>query len=286
MAIATTSEDATLRDKRPRRSAPSADYLIHLLAVTLVRLDVKDDLARQATLTRSIAVRYLRSRWFVAEVVAIAVMFALCFGAPFDGAYFYRIAGLALSLFALFATYGLDHAVTLPHTYLRRSLRTLGRPTVAPLVFVAAIARLITFVLLLSLVLIFHRLNAVEPLALLAGAVGLLANCALVATVTIVCSTPFAGRGVQFGLLAWLVAALATYSPSTLFSSVPVVSWVLRLPLLPFAACYDLGVTGMIGWSGVAALLAEVGVIAVAVALADTGLRRRLSSHKPSGVAR
>lgn len=286
-AVAVTSaSDSALEDKRPRYSTLSADSLIHVLAEVIVRLDVRDEVARQITLTRSIVARYLRSRWFVAEVVAIAVMLALCFGAPFDGAYFYRIAGLALGLFALFTTYVLDHAVVLPRTYLRRSLRAVGRPTVAPLVFAAAITRVVSFILLLALVLISRRFDSIEPLAILAGAVGLLANCALIAAVTVICSTPFARRGVQFGVLVWLVAALATYSPGTIVSSIPAVSWVLRLPLLPFAACYDVGVTGEIGWPGVAALVAEAGMIAAAVALADAGLRRRLDRREPSGVVR
>lgn len=230
-------------------------------------------------MARAIVGRYVRSGWFGAEVVGIIGLFALCFGTAFDGAYFYRIAGLALGLFALFATYALDHAVALPRIYLLRSLRTLRtlrRPTVAPLVFATATTRTISFMLLLSLVLVFRRLAPVEPLAILAGAVGLLANCALIAAVAVACSTPFARRGMQLGVLAWLVAALAAYNPGTIVSSVPSVSWVLRLPLLPFATCYNFGVTGTVGWSGVAALVAEAGMIAVAITLADAGLRRRL----------
>ncbi|MGZ3639365.1 MAG: hypothetical protein ACXVCX_16170 [Ktedonobacterales bacterium] len=263
-----------------------ADYFVQSLALAVSHLRVGDELAQQLRIADSIIARYLRSGWFFAEMVGIVGLFALCFGRAFDGAYFYRIAGLALGSFALFATYVLDHAVALPHLYLRRSLRTLGRPTVAPLVLAATITRVVTFVLLLSLVLIFRRFDSIKPLALVAGAAGLLANCALIAAVAVACSTPFARRGVQLGLLTWLVAALATYSPGTIFSSLPVVPWVLRLPLLPFAMCYDFGVTGTIGWSGAVALVAEAGMIAVAIALADAGLQRRLGGHKPSGAVR
>ncbi|HEX8034487.1 MAG TPA: hypothetical protein VF510_11600 [Ktedonobacterales bacterium] len=273
-------------DAEQHKGERLADYFIQSLALVLSRLRIEDDLKQQIRIADSIIARYLRSGWFVVEMVGIVGLFALCFGAPFDGAYFYRIAGLGLGLFALFATYVLDHAVALPHMYLRRSLRTLGRPTVAPLVLAATITRVASFIVLLSLVLIFRRFDAVEPLALVAGAVGLLANCALIAAVAVACSTPFARRGVQLGLLAWLVAALATYTPGTIFSSLPVVSWVLRLPLLPFATCYDFGVTGDIGWLGVAALVAEASMIAAAIALADAGLQRRLGGHQPSGLAR
>lgn len=285
VAVAPASDGAH-RGERQRYPALSEEYLLHSLAVLFAYLDVREDLAQQLGIARSIATRYLYSGWFVAEVVALAGMFALCFDAPFDGAYFYRIAGLALGLFALFTTYVLDHAVALPSVYLRRSLRMLGRPTVAPLVFAAAITRFVSFMLLLSLVFIFRRLDSVEPLALAAGAVGVLANCALIVAVTVACSTPFARRGAQLGVLVWFVAALAMYSSGSILSSVPVVSWVLRLPLLPFATCYDFGVTGEIGWPGVAALVAELSMIVVAIALTDAGLRRRLRGHMPPGTPR
>lgn len=259
-----------------------ADYFVQSLVLILSHLRRRDDLTQQLRIADGIIARYLRSGWFASEMVGIVGLFALCFGAPFDGAYFYRIAGLALGLFALFATYVLDHAVAPPQMYLRRSLRTVGHPTVAPLVLAALITRVVSLILLLSLVLIFRRFDSVEPLAVVAGAVGLLANCALIATVAVACSTPYANRGVQLGMLVWLVAALATYSPGTIWSSLPVVSWVLRLPLLPFAMCYDFGVTGTIGWSGVAALVAEAGMIVTAIALVDAGLRRQFRSHLPS----
>lgn len=286
-AVATASASRiALGGANQLKGGRPVEYFIQSLALVVSHLRVGNDLTQQLSIADSIIARYLRSGWFVAEMVGIVGLFALCFGAPFDGAYFYRIAGLALGLFALVATYVLDHSVALPHLYLRRSLRTLGRPTVAPLVFAATITRVVSFILLLALVLIFRRLDSVEPLALVAGAIGLLANCALIAAVAVACSTPFARRGVQLGLLVWLVAALAAYSPGTLLSSLPVVPWVLRLPLLPFAMCYDFGVTGTIGWSGAAALVAQVGMIAVIIALADVGLQRRLSAHKPSRVAR
>lgn len=263
-----------------------ADRLRRWLSTYIPGAGFTDDLVQQGTLTRTLVARYARSGWFVAEVASIAGLFALCFGAPFNAAYFYRIAGLALGLVAVIGTYGLDHAVAPPHRYVRRSLRTLNRPTVAPLVVAATVTRIVAFVLLLSLVLIFRRLTPVEPLAVLAGAVGLLANCALIASVTVACSTPFARRGLQLGLLAWIVVALATYSPGMNSSSIPLTMWVLRLPLLPFAACYDFGVTGIIGWSGVAALVVEVGMIAAAVAITDVRLRQRFRQRERSGAAR
>ncbi len=263
-----------------------ADRLRRWLSTGIPDAGFTDDLMRYVMLTRTVVARYVRSGWFVAEVASIVGLFALCFGAPFDAAYFYRIAGLALGLVAVIGTYALDHAVAPPRWYVRHSLRTLGRPTVAPLVFAATVMRVVAFVLLLSLVLIFRRLTPIEPRVLLAGAVGLLANCALIASVAVACSTPFARRGVQLGLLTWLVVALATYGPDTNVSSPPVMLWVARLPLLPFAACFDFGVTGMIGWSGVAALVAEVGMIAAAVAIVDIRLRHRLHRREPSGAAR
>ncbi len=263
-----------------------ADCLRRWLSTRIQGAGFMDDLMRHVTLTRSVVARYVRSGWFVAEVASIAGLFALCFGAPFDAAYFYRIAGLALGLFAVIGTYALDHAVAPPRRYVRRSLRTQGRPTVAPLVFAATVTRIIAFVLLLSLVLVFRRLTPIESRGLLAGAVGLLANCALIAAVTVVCSTPFARRGVQLGVLTWIVVALATYSPGTNASALPAAVRLLRLPLLPFAACYDFGVTGIIGWSGVAALVAEVGMIAAAVAITDIRLRHRFRQRVRSGAAR
>ena len=245
----------------------------------LSHLGFKEDFARQIALARVIVARYVRSGWFVGEMASIAGLFVLCFGGTFDVAYFYRIAGLALALFAIIATYLLDHEMAPPHTYLLRSLHSLGRPTVAPLVLAAALTRIISVALLLALVLIFQRLALVGPL--LAGAVGLLANCILIAAVTVVLSSPYTRRIAQLGILAWLVTGLAAYYPGTIFSYIPVVSWVLRLPLLPFAVCYDVGVTGTIDWLGVVALAAEAGMIAAAIALADARLRIRLGRRWP-----
>lgn len=262
------------------------DRLRRWLSVRFSRAGLIDDVRRHVTLTRTIVARYVRSGWFVAEVASIAGLFALCFGTPFDAAYFYRIAGLALGLFAVVATYGLDHVVASPRWYVRRSLRTLDRPTVAPLVFAATITRVAALVLLLLLVLGFRRLTPIEPRTLLAGAVGLLANCVLIAAVSVACSTPFARREVQLGVLGWLVAALATYGPGTIFAAIPIVSWLLRLPLLPFAVCYGMGVTGTPGWSGVAALVAEAGMVAATVAITDSRLRRRFFRRERVGAAR
>ena len=240
-----------------------------------------EDLGRQLTLARAISRRYLRSYWFIAEVIAICGLFALCFGTSFDAVYFYRIAGLALGLFALIATYALDHEVLSQRIYLLHSLRALGRPTVAPLVLAAAVTRIISFMLLLSLVFVFHRLIPIEPLAFVAGSVGLVANCVLIVAVDISCTTPFTPRAMTLGVMIWLVAALATYSSSSILLTNAFVSWLLRLPLLPFAACYNFGVTGTIGWAGLVALLAQIAFVAAAVIAIDIRLRHQLQKRKP-----
>jgi len=104
------------------------------------------------------------------------------------------------------------------------------------------------------------------------GAIGLLANCIIISTLTVALSVPVATRRVQIVFLAWLVAVL--YSNSNLG---PVAGFlaVSRIPLAPLAACYNFGATGTMSWYDLLMLALAVGYVVGLALLAEFWLARR-----------
>lgn len=198
--------------------------------------------------------RYLLSPWFLAEAVLVLGLTLLAFRAPFTPPYFFTVAGLALSLLTVASTYVLVHAIA-PLKPLQPSMTTpSGRPSgtgaVAP-VLAAALIRTLQCYLLLGFVFIGGQLSDASAATLVPGMIGLIANCVLLATITVTLSTPFVHRVVQLAFLAWIGVALASYQAT---GTIATLLLYVRLPLLPFAACYAFGVTTIIDRAGLLAL--------------------------------
>lgn len=96
-------------------------------------------------------------------------------------------------------------------------------------------------------------------------------NCLVLVTLAIALCPPIATRMEQIGFLAWLVAAIYSYTSGPLAQ----VLEVLRLPLLPFGAGYNSSVTGVLDWSDALALVIEVYYIAGLIWLAESRMARR-----------
>jgi len=104
------------------------------------------------------------------------------------------------------------------------------------------------------------------------GKTGLLVNCIIISTLTVVLSVPMATRRVQIVFLAWLVAML--YSNSNLGPAAGLLA-VSRIPLAPLAACYNLGATGTMSRYGLLMLALAVGYVVGLALLAEFWLARR-----------
>src|SRR5262249_44962465 len=107
---------------------------------------------------------------------------------------------------------------------------------------------------------------------MLPGAIGLLLNCIVLSTLTVVILAPIATRLIQIGFLVWLVAVLYANNNINVIARYLVISHV---PLAPLVSCYGLGLTASIDvYSLVMLVLAIVYVIGLTW-LADFWLSRR-----------
>jgi hypothetical protein len=218
--------------------------------------------------------RYSRSRWLPLDALLLLVVFLICFRYPFGAAYFFDVSTFGLGAIVAVTTYGLVHWLLRPITYLRIGLHAGTRSMFIGLVLASAAISALLLMTLLFLALITARFAGTAPAPLIAGGIGLLANCVLLGAATIALSISATTTIVRLFSLVWLVLALASYSADGWLG---ILLFPFRLPLLPFAACYNLGVTGVIGSGGLLALLGQIICISGAIWLCDAGIRRRLS---------
>jgi hypothetical protein len=219
--------------------------------------------------------RYVRSRWLPLDVALLLVLFLICFRYPFGAAYFFDISTFGLGVIVAITTFGLVHWLLRPITYLRIGLHASSlRSMYIGLVLASAAISALLLLSLLFLALITGRFAGTAPGPLIVGGIGLLANCVLVGAATIALSASATTTIIRLFSLVWLVLGLASYSAD---GWLEILLFLFRLPLLPFAACYNLGVTGVIGWGGLLALLGQLACISGAIWLCEAGIRRRLS---------
>jgi hypothetical protein len=220
--------------------------------------------------------RYSRSKWLPLDVMLLLAVFLICFRYPFGSAYFYDVSTFGLGAIVAVTTYKLVHSILRPVTYLRIGFRAGTRSMFLGLVLASAAISTLLLLSLLFLALVTSRFAGTGPGPLIAGAIGLLANCVLVGAATIALSTSVSTTIIRLSSLVWLVLGLASYSADGLLG---ILLFPFRLPLLPFAACYNLGVTGVIGWGGLLGLLSQLICIGGIIWLCEASIsrRRRLS---------
>ncbi len=225
---------------------------------------------------RHLLLSHFRSGWLWGEVLLVLAIYAVFFDYPGsigDIAYLSGFAGRVLTGLAAISTAIMVHRAFLARAYLPLA-RLPSRGTYARGIFLAAaFIRLLLYLELLVLYFIqHHTLAANWPAALLAGAIGLLANCTLVVALALVLSPPTGTRIELILFLLWLLLALGTY---TVEGPLGLVLGPLRWPLLPIIACYNFGQTGSIGGWGLLALVVMAAYIAGLVCLAEFLLARR-----------
>lgn len=221
------------------------------------------------TIARHLLVGYMRSGWLWGEVACVLALYAVYFSV-FAGnmAYFFGTAGDGLGALAVLSAAIFTHRAVGARMYLTLAHIPSRATYVRGLILACGVLRIPMYLLLLGLALLTHRIAGAMPLpALLAGTIGLLANCVVLAALTVTLSPPIATRTVRIVFLLWL--ALALYS----FQSGIAPAWV-HLPLVPLGACYTFGASATIGWSGCWALLVAAGYVAGLTLLAQFWLAR------------
>ena len=221
--------------------------------------------------------RFSRSKWLLAGIGLLLLLFLICFRYPFGASYFYEISTFGLAAVVALMTYALVHWIVPPTLYLRLGIRTSLRSVFAGLVLAQATISAVATLSLLFLALLTQRFAASTPGSMVAGTIGLLANCILLGTVTVALGTPATNRLMRLAFLLWLLLALASYQTTGLLGTLLLVT---RLPLLPFAACYDFGVTGTIGLLGLLALSIQILGVGGIVWFCDISLRRRIQERQ------
>jgi hypothetical protein len=228
------------------------------------------------TIARQLLLSHFRTGWLWGEVLLVLAVYAVFFdypGTTGDIVYLSGFAGRVLTGLAALSTAIMVHRAFAARAYLPLA-RLSSRGTYVRGVFLAAaFLRLPLYLELLALYFFqHHTLAANWPVALLAGSIGLLANCTLVVAIALVLSPPIATRIELIIFLFWLCLALTSY---TLEGPLDVVLTPLRWPLLPIIACYDFGQTGTIDGWGVVALVAMAAYVVGLMRLAGSLLARR-----------
>lgn len=225
---------------------------------------------------RQIIRSHSRSGWLWGELVVVLVLYVVFFdypGTTGDLSYFYGFGGRSLGAIAAASSAIMAHRALGSRAYLPLARLGSRGPYVRGLVVAAVATRLPLIVELLALYLRAHHhfLGAWER-HFVVGMLGLLANCALIAVLTVLLSPPIATRLNQIVFLFWLVLALSSY---TNLGWVSTVFTVARLPLLLVVACYDFGSKGMMDWLGAVAFALTLGVIVALTWLAEIQFSRR-----------
>lgn len=237
------------------------------------------------TVARFTLVSYVRSGWILGDVVFVWLLYAIFF-LEFGGnvSYFFGTAGQGLGVLAILGTVVMVQRAMNARVYLPLSRLTSRSAYIRGLVIATGILRVPLFLMLMLLALSYHHFSpppcegigqCIEGATMsnmTIGAVGLLANCIVIATLIVTFSAPIATRRARILLLVWFAAVL--YS-NTSPGPVAAVLGVTRIPLIPLAICFNLGATGPIDWSGAAALLMMAVYVVGLTLLGAYWMRRR-----------
>jgi hypothetical protein len=229
------------------------------------------------TIARLTLDSYFRSGWMWTEFVLVLVFFAALFF-PFqeDVPYFYGTSNWDLSAIAILGAAIMVRQATSARTYILLARLSSRASYSRGLMLPTALLRIPIFLFLLLLVLLAHRL--INPTAdkMLVGAAGVLPNTILVSILTVALSSPIATRLKRILFLAWIAVVLFSISPIFKVST-PVLNvlGIVRIPLWPVSACYQVSVSGSIGLTGVLGILFVAVYIIVLNLIAGYWLERR-----------
>src|SRR5579875_3028263 len=256
MQITDSTTNRPVNFRQPLKS------LLHLRGGTVARLPLEGS---------------FRIGWRWLEFVLVLLCFAALFF-PFKVyvSGFYGTSNLALGAIAILGTAIMVRQATGARTYVVLSRLSSRASYSRGLMLATALLRLPLLVLMLLLVLVTGQLINPPAGPLLIGIIGLLPNCIVAAVLTVTLSPPVATRLKRIIFLAWLVIVLFAQSPvSWLPQAVLSVLRLASIPLQPLIACYNISVTGTIGWTGAVGLLVEVAYVIALALLAGYWLEKR-----------
>ena len=226
---------------------------------------------------------YVRSGWILGDVVFVWLAYAVFF-LEFGGnvSYFFGTAGEALSVLSILSTVVMTQRAMSARVYLPLTRLTSRSAYVRGVILASSVLRIPVFLLLMIMAMSFHQFSPppCNPTcitdatfsSMTLGAIGLLVNCSILSTLTVLLSIPIATRRIQIIFLAWFALVLYTNTSNTIAATY--FSWA-RIPLAPLAACYNLGTTGFVDWYTLVLFLVAMGYIFVLTILAEFLLRKR-----------
>jgi hypothetical protein len=209
------------------------------------------------TIARLTLESYYRSGWMWTEFVLVLVFFAALFF-PFqeDVPYFYGTSNWDLSAIALLGAAILVRQATNARTYVLLARLSSRASYSRGLMLATAALRIPIFLFMLLLVLLAHRLTNPTADKMLIGAIGLLPTTILVSVLTVALSSPISTRLARILFLTWIALVLFSLSPVFMVpSSILNILGIVRIPLWPISACYQMSVSGTIGVQGVIGIL-------------------------------
>jgi hypothetical protein len=238
-----------------------------------------------ATITKSPAITiarltldsYFRSGWMWAEFVLVLIFFAALFF-PFeeDVPYFYGTSNWDLSAIAVLGAAIMVRQATSARTYVLLARLSSRASYSRGLMLATAVLRIPIFLVMLLLVLLAHRLINPTTDKMFIGAIAILPTTMLVSVLTVALSSPMAARLDRILFLVWVAVVLFSISPVfALPASVLNILGIVRIPLWPISACYQMSTSGIISLTGVVGIfLVAVYIFALAL-IAGFWLERR-----------
>jgi hypothetical protein len=204
----------------PRRLPRAVRRLARSPSVTVARLTLEG---------------YARTGWILADLLLVVAIWAgLLFPYAQDTAAFYGTAGLSLGGEAILGTALFVRRSVGARTYLVLARLTSRGAYSRGLMLAAVALRVGTVLLLLALALASGRIIHPTLAPLLRGAVGLAANCAVVAVLVVTLSSPIATRRALIVFLLWLVGVLIPAGTTASWpAALPQAFALVRLPSLP-----------------------------------------------------
>ncbi len=225
---------------------------------------------------------YTRSGWILGDIVFIWLLYAI-FYLEFGGnvAYFFGTAGQGLGVLAILSTVVMTQRALSARVYLPLARLTSRSSYIRGVILATGLLRIPSFLLLMVLAMGYHRfspprcgptcIDGATFSNIATGTIGLLVNCIIISTLTVLLSRPIATRVIQIVFLVWIVAVL--YSNTNLGVIATYLSWT-HIPLAPIAACYNFSTSHIAGYE-IAMLLLAIGYIIGLTLLAEFSFKRR-----------
>lgn len=226
---------------------------------------------------------YVRSGWILGNIVFVWLLYAifyLQFGG--DTVYFFGTANPGLGLLAVLGTIVMTQRAVTARMYLPLARLTSRGAYIRGLIIASSALVFPAFLLLMAMAMSYHRFSPppCNPTCIagatfaniILGGFGLLINCIIVSTLTVLLSRPIATRRIQIVFLAWLLCVL--YSSSNIGFVAQYLAWT-RIPLMPLIACFNLSATGIANWYDAVMILVALGYIVGLTLLAQFWFSRR-----------